>query len=379
MLKSILSPSLRAKACQAFGLALLVALGGCQKSLDTLPRLSAPVALTSLPGWANDNLIDYASALRHSCKANATAELRISFAPRTPLASAEHQKLCHLATMDGHPALLKKALEDHFDAYLVLNDQGHTHGLFTGYFEPEIKGSPHPTSYYSIPVYAHPQESTLKNNLSQMGQKKRKLWSREQIVTGAMDPKPKVLAWVHDPIDLFFLHIQGSGIIIYPDGKKQRVGYDGTNGHAYYAIGQELLKRGALTKENISMQSIKAWLRSHPDQADTVMNLNPSYVFLRFVNNPYGPIGSQGVPLTPLRSLAIDRSYYPMGLPVWVNSAQPDGKPFRRMMVTQDTGGAIKGVIRADIFWGHGDIAYDHAGRMKSQGQLFVILPKRAS
>jgi membrane-bound lytic murein transglycosylase A len=376
-MKSMLSSPSHIKWCKIFGLMLILALGGCQKSIEKHPRLSGPIALASLPGWMEEDLRDYAVALRHSCKANATAELRLPHAPHIPMSPDAHQKLCDVATADHF--VFKNALEDHFDAYLVLDGHGRTHGLFTGYFEPEMKGSKHPSPHYSIPVYAKPQELTFKNNPTPAGNTKMKFWTRDQIVAGAIHPKPTVLAWVHDPIDLFFLHIQGSGIITFSDGRKQRVGYDGTNGHAYYAIGLELLKRGELSKENISMQSIKAWLRSHPDQADTIMNLNPSYVFLRFVNNPYGPIGSQGVPLTPLRSLAVDRKYYPMGLPVWLETIDPNGKPIRQLMVTQDTGGAIKGVIRGDVFWGHGNIAYDYAGRMKSQGQLYVILPKSIS
>ncbi len=355
--------------------------------IEKHPGLSGPVALASLPGWAQEDLMNYAVTLRHSCKANSTGELRLPHAPSIPMISDAHQKLCNFAMMERDHSVFKKALEDHFDAYLVSDAEGSTQGLFTGYFEPEIKGSYKRTHHFSVPVYAKPQELIIKEDLNSGGGKRVigrvsqgewvPFWTREQIVSGAIHPKPKVLAWVHDPIDLFFLHIQGSGIITFPDGSKQRVGYDGTNGRSYYAIGQELIKMGELTKENVSMQSIKAWLRSHPDQANTIMNLNPSYVFLRFVNNPYGPIGSQGVPLTPLRSLAVDRRYYPMGLPVWLDTVEPDGAPFRRMMVTQDTGGAIKGVVRGDVFWGHGDLAYDCAGRMKSTGRLFVILPKK--
>ncbi|MBN9564571.1 MAG: MltA domain-containing protein, partial [Alphaproteobacteria bacterium] len=334
-----------------------------------------------------DDLADYSMALRHSCHANSTAELRLPHTPSVPMTSFDHQQLCNFAMMEHDPVLFKKALEAHFEAYLILDAEGSSQGLFTGYFEPEIKGSYKRTRHYSVPVYAKPGDLIIKEDLDN-GRKRRVIgrlsqgkwqpfWTREQIVSGVIQPKPEILAWVHDPIDLFFLHIQGSGIITYPDGSKQAVGYDGTNGHAYYAIGLELIKMGELAKEAVSMQSIKAWLKKHPDQAHAIMNLNPSYVFLRFVDNPFGPIGSQGVPLTPLRSVAVDRKYYPMGLPLWLDTTDPDGRPFKRLMVAQDTGGAIKGVVRGDVFWGHGEMAYDQAGRMKASGQLYVILPRK--
>ena len=156
-----------------------------------------------------------------------------------------------------------------------------------------------------------------------------------------------------------------------------RLGYAGQNGHPYVAIGRELIARGALTRENVSMQSIRAWLAANPGEAAALMNANPSYVFFRELPGD-GPLGAQGAALTPLRSLAVDRRFVPLGTPVWLDAQHPDAgaERLRRLVVAQDVGGAIRGPVRGDLFWGHGDAAADRAGRMKSNGQYYLLLPK---
>ena len=165
-----------------------------------------------------------------------------------------------------------------------------------------------------------------------------------------------------------------------PDGSRIRVGYAGQNGHGYVAIGAELIRRGEIAREDMSMQAIRNWLADHPDQARDLMAINPSFVFFRIIDGD-GPIGAQGVPLTPGRSIAVDKSVLPYGVPVWLDTTDPlsPGAPLRRLVVTQDTGGAIKGSIRGDLFWGAGEYAAAAAGLMKQDGRWFVLLPKAAA
>jgi membrane-bound lytic murein transglycosylase A len=200
---------------------------------------------------------------------------------------------------------------------------------------------------------------------------------RTRIEGGALKGRDLEMVWVDDPVDAFFLHIQGSGRITLEDGSVMRVGYAGQNGHPYIAVGRELIARGVLTKENVSMQSIREWLHANPGEASGLMNKNPSFVFFRPLDGE-GPLGAQGVALTPGRSLAVDRSFVPYGLPVWLDAQDPlDGAArVRRLMVAQDTGGAIRGPVRGDVFWGHGADAELRAGRMKSPGRYYLLIPR---
>ena len=161
------------------------------------------------------------------------------------------------------------------------------------------------------------------------------------------------------------------------NGTTMRIGYAGQNGHPYYAIGRELIKRGALSEETVSMQSIREWLEANPQQANEIMNTNKSYVFFKELTDSDGPIGGEGVSLTALRSLAIDRALVSYGMPIWTDIAHPkaDQPPLQRLMITQDTGGAIRGPVRGDVFWGYGKEAETNAGIMKSEGQYWVLLP----
>ncbi|HEX6977888.1 MAG TPA: MltA domain-containing protein, partial [Alphaproteobacteria bacterium] len=201
--------------------------------------------------------------------------------------------------------------------------------------------------------------------------------SFQEIDEGALEGRNLELVWVADPIDAFFLHIQGSGRVRLADGSTIRVGYAAQNGHPYLAIGRPLIDRGAIPKDKVSMQSIRAWLAANPDEAERIMWLNASYVFFRELEGE-GPLGAQGVPLTPGRSLAVDRRHIPLGAPIWLDTTLPtEGTPpFRRLMVAQDTGGAIRGPLRGDVFWGHGSDAAERAGRMRSTGRMWILLPR---
>jgi len=175
-------------------------------------------------------------------------------------------------------------------------------------------------------------------------------------------------------VDAFFLHIQGSGRVELDDGRSLRVGYAAQNGHPYTAVGRVLIARGEVTREAMSMQAIRAWLDANPGEAQALMNENASYVFFNVIEGD-GPLGAQGVALTVGRSLAVDRRFVPLSVPVWLDSVTPDGARLQRLMIAQDTGGAIRGPVRGDVYWGHGDAAADIAGRMKSAGFAYLLLP----
>ena len=201
-------------------------------------------------------------------------------------------------------------------------------------------------------------------------------YSRAKINAGALDGKAEVLLWADDPVDVFFLHVQGSGLAQLPGGATQRIGYAASNGRDFTAIGRELIASGELDGHAMSMQAIRDWLRAHPDRARAVMQRNARYIFFREIDSA-GPVGAFGVALTPRRSLAVDPKALPLGAPVWLATTHPvRDEPLKRLMVAQDTGNAITGTVRGDFFWGHGEKALAKAGRMKEQGRYWLLLPK---
>jgi len=242
---------------------------------------------------------------------------------------------------------------------------GDTPALFTGYFEPELEGSMRRTARYRYPLYRMPPEVT--------GQ-----WlSREEIEeSGVLEGRGLEIAWVDDPVELFFLQIQGSGRIRMSDGRVIRVGYGGRNGHEYRSIGRELVRRGIFEAHQVSAQVIQNWVRRNPAAGRELMHHNPSYVFFREVeieDPSLGPLGALNRSITPLRTIAVDPRYTPLGAPVWI---EKDGEgPMRRLMIAQDTGGAIRGAQRADIFFGFGDQAGEAAGTIRDPGRMIVLLP----
>ncbi|WP_432817286.1 murein transglycosylase A [Sulfitobacter sp. JB4-11] len=239
--------------------------------------------------------------------------------------------------------------------------------LFTGYFEPELEGDKYRSSRYRFPVYAMPTEA-----------KRNSPWlTRRQILTsGVMDGRGLEIAWVDDPVELFFLQIQGSGRIRLPDGSYIRVGYRGANGHPYRSIGVELVQRGVYQPHQVSAEVIKNWVRRNPDAGQELLFHNPSYVFFREVSRvppDQGPLGAMNRSVTAMRSIAVDPAHVTLGAPVWI---EKDGaNPLRRLMIAQDTGSAIKGAQRADVFFGTGDAAGRAAGTLRDPGRMLVLMP----
>jgi membrane-bound lytic murein transglycosylase A len=239
--------------------------------------------------------------------------------------------------------------------------------LFTGYFEPELRGALQPGGRYRYPLYRMPPEA---RDVSP--------WlSRREILTGdAMSGRGLEIAWVDDPVELFFLQIQGSGRIRLPDGAVIRVGYGGANGHPYRSIGTELVRLGVYEAHQVSAEVIKNWVRRNPEAGEALLNHNPSYVFFRRVDQvppERGPLGAMNRSVTAGRTIAVDPVHVPLGAPVWI---EKEGHgPIRRLMVAQDTGSAIKGPQRADIFFGTGADAGRAAGRLRDPGRMVVLMP----
>lgn len=256
--------------------------------------------------------------------------------------------------------------ERHFTPFAVL---GEKEGLFTGYYEAAIAASLEKTDIYRYPVYATP------NDLQ------RPYFTRQRIDQGGLRNRASILFWVADKLDLFVLHVQGSGIAILPNGDRFRVGYDSDNGHRYRSIGAALINAGRISRDQASWQNIRKWMENHPEQQNQLLWKNPRYIFFKIRTKTKAPIGSEGVPLTPQHSLAVDRQYIPLGLPLWVDikGKYVQRRPIRTLMMAQDTGNAINGVVRGDFFWGDGDEAAEKAGKMRNPGRYFILLPNRAA
>lgn len=375
----------------------VLALVACAPEQDPDRAVSPPVSyertdLSALPAWDSDRVSEALPALKRSCGKLRRQSDTDTIAPveigGTVAAWREAcDALSRLSDGSGDAAV-RDFLSTWFVAYEVRAGDGA--GLFTGYYEPELNGSLEQREGFDTPLLARPSDLVLVNLGDwRAGLRGERIAgrlrsgrlipyeSRAEIETGALGDNVETLAWIDDPVDVFFLHIQGSGRIRLDNGQVLRVGYDGHNGHSYYPIGRYLVENGEIDKDAISLQTIRAWLHAHPDQMRGVMDLNPSYIFFRTIDGE-GPIGAQGVALTAGRSLAVDRRYIPLGAPVWLDVDYPDesGNPLQRLVVAQDTGGAIKGGVRGDVFWGHGPTAAEKAGPMAATGRYFVLLPK---
>jgi membrane-bound lytic murein transglycosylase A len=319
-----------------------------------------------LPGWKNDTHQDSFAAFKNSCIALIHTH---TFKP-----------LCEKAYSLPTPISNSAAthfFETYFTPYQV-NDPStqSTQGLFTGYYAPSYSASRVPTTEFNTPIYGKPYHyaTAIKNH---------SLPSRAEIAHHQVKDFAPILAYVRSRIDRFFLQIQGSGILSFPDGTSLLLGYAGENGYPYEPIGKDLIQMGEIPKKNISMQSIQGWLYAHPARVDEILNLDPSFVFFRALNFNE-PIGAEGVPLTPRSSIAVDTAFTKLGTPVYISTYYPkishetivSGEPLRHLFIAQDVGGAIKNPIRADIFFGTGNHAEWLAGHMQSPGKMWVLLPK---
>lgn len=362
-----------------FCLGLIAALSGCALFSTTPPGVGKPVGYSHLPGWSSDRHAEAWPALLQSCQRRGD--------------EPDWAVLCRAAHAIGAPddASARRFFETWFVPYVVQAQGGGREGLFTGYYVPVLDGSPVRTERYRYPVYERPGDlltvdlGTLYPELR--GKRVRGRLEGARVVPyysrAEIEQQPlqaPALAWVADPVALFFLQVQGSGRIRLPDGRLLHVGYADQNGHPYIAVGRCLVERGALKLEEVNLASIRAWLQANPEQADAMLHCNPSYVFFTARDGNGAAVGALNVPLTAQRSAAVDPTYIPLGAPLWVDTTLPgDNAPYRRLMLAQDTGGAIRGPVRADLFWGEGAEAERMAGMMKQRGRLFLLLPRAAS
>ena len=340
---------------------------------------------SDLPGWQEDDVSAAWPAFILSCRGMASK-------PHGPA----WKRVCDLAKAvdgkSGHDP--RRFFEEHLKPYAVVGGEAEVNGMVTGYYEPLLRGSRQRSKGFEQPVRGVPDDlltidlaavfPELKNKRVRgrlEGNKVVPYWSRAEIEQRGDKLPSKTLLYVDDAVELFFLQVQGSGRVKLLDGSMTRLNYGDQNGHPYQSIGRLLVERGELKLEEASMQGIQAWARANPARLHALLDANPSYVFFREMpNSKEGPIGALGVPLTAQRSIAIDPRSVPLGTPVYLATTQPNSAQLmNRLVMAQDTGGAIKGAVRADFFWGFGKAAGEQAGRMKQSGRLWVLLPPEAA
>ncbi len=354
-------------------------------------------SFSQLPGWNQTDTRKSLRAFQISCKA---------FLKQDPNKSVGSEYL-DLQVKDWFPAC-NEALSLSTNSHTITRhffqkwftpvaffDQKPVHGLFTGYYMPLLQGSLTKTKRFNVPLYGMPNNLVTVNlDTFYLDLKHRKIYgrlkgntvipfySREEINNGAIKTSAPVIAWVDSFIERSFLEIQGSGVIQLTDGSQLVVGYAAQNGAPYTAIAKVLIDKGVMTRDNASMQHIRTYLKAHPEDIHPVLNQNKSFVFFSVLRHQEA-LGAQGVALTPGYSLAVDRKWVPLGVPIWLNTTRPsdksdDHKTFQRLMIAQDTGGAIKGVVRGDVYWGAGERATNIAGRMKNDGYYWLFIPRDA-
>lgn len=351
----------------------------------------APVGFDALVGWADD---DHASAFRAF---RLSAERIAEHPPKTRALGVDGEALATAARatlalpLEPDAAAARAFFETHF----VPHEGVAGDGFFTGYYEPEAEAARTADDRFNTPLLRPPEELVEVDEAAPppalpggMRFARRTatgfepFFDRGAIMAGALDGRGLEIAFLADPVDAYFIHVQGAARLRMQDGSLLRVTYAAKSGHDYRSIGRELIDRGALQRGSVTMQSIRAWLAEHSDEAASVMASNPSYIFFREapVDDPaLGPIAAAKVPLTPGRSLAVDRTLHTFHVPIWIETSVPaaDGAvPFRRLLVAQDTGSAILGPARGDIFFGSGDAAGETAGRMQAKGRFVTLVPR---
>jgi len=388
---------------RAIAMAALLVASGCQTPTAPPPAVTPPAAparaiytpttYTDVAGWDADQPQAAWPAFRVGCAALLERE-RTRALWQAPCADA--------GSVDASDAAaVRRFFESHFTPYRVTASDGADAGLVTGYYEPLLNGSRNPGPAFPAPLYGPPDDLVVVELADLYPELKGKrvrgrldgrrvvpYWPRADIDAGKVNGSARALVYVTDPVDAFFLQIQGSGRVALAEGGVMRVGYADQNGHPFRSVARVLIDRGELTVGEASMQGIRAWGRQHPDQLPQLLDENPSYVFFREVPAPTpgslealidGPIGSLGVPLLAGRTIAVDPRAIPLGSPVFLATTEPlSDTPLQRLVMAQDTGGAIRGPVRADFFWGFGDDAGRAAGRMRQQGRVWLLWPSNA-
>ena len=352
-----------------------------------------PASFDDLPGWTSDKGSQMVPALLKSCD-------RLMKLPPDNAVGSEGTGGTVRDWLGPCGAVLKlpgnddRAARQFFENWFapwMATDNNRSEGLFTGYYEPEVTGAKKRHDHFTVPLLGKPSDlvmvdlAKLRPDLAkQLGHeilagrvisgRLEAYPSRLEIETNGLGDKAQTLFWLDDPVAAHILHIQGSGKVRLEDGTAVRVAVATTNGQRFIGLGRILADHGKV-EAGVTMPQIRAWLKAHPDEAKSLMGENPRYVFYRIIDGD-GPIGAQGVALTAERSMAVDTRYIPLGVPLWLDTTNPEGTAIRRLVMAQDTGTAIKGPVRGDLFWGTGEAAFQEAGRMKSTGKLWLLLPK---
>jgi membrane-bound lytic murein transglycosylase A len=374
----------------------MIALAACEIEKTPAPEAATsytPVAFDELPGWDADALAEALPAWQRSCARMAPQPDVKKIGPSTGNVAgtvADWRPVC--AGLDGLPAGDSGALRSFIEANLVplrVRGKADDPGLFTGYFEPIIEASRERTPIYHEPIYALPRDHVsvrledfdpeLKGH-SIVGRVENgrlvPYRQRGEIEAGAINDSARILFWARDTLDVFILQVQGSGIAALPDGSRTRIGFAGHNGHNYGSVGRWLIENGKLDAGRAGWEDIRAWLEANPKIMRDTLAVNRRFIFFREIDGD-GPTGAAGVTLTAERSMAVDPKHVPLNVPVWLDAEHPDGNSrLQRLMVAQDTGNAIRGAVRGDFYWGTGRAALDKAGRMKSRGAYYILVPR---
>lgn len=364
---------------------------------------SRPVPLESIayeriPGWMADDHAAALDAFLVSCRklGRPPEPDDPPVLPDKAWIVTELVRICDVAeAMPESERSNREAARQFFERWFdPFNVRGPRAGRLTGYYEPEVDGSLERSAEYDVPVFRRPPDlvslvdgggAVPPGGWTAMRNDNGKLvpyFTRAEIDDGALDDKGLELLYLASPVDAFFMHIQGSGRVRLPDGRVMRIGFDGKNGYPFTPIARVMLKRGLVRKEDLALARMKAWLAADPERGRKIMQENKSYIFFKErkeLSPEMGPVGGQDVPLTPGRSLAVDPAYNPLGLPIFVVSPgmkHAGKRGFRRLMIAQDIGSAIKGPERGDVFWGSGDAAGRSAGRTNHPGHFVVLLPR---
>ena len=349
----------------AAGLLSACAGGGAQNQVGMVP-----ISFNEIAGWTDDKQDEALAALRRSCpKLTTSPESKIlTDGGQKTVTPGEWKQICDnaAAVKDGDTRAARRFFEENFRPVVV-----QTRGNFTGYFEPDLRGSRAPSRLFTVPVYRRPPDL-----------KEQPYYTRAEIEQGALKGKGLEIAWVQDPIALFEVQVQGSGRIHLAEGGTLSIGFDGSNNRPYTALAGVLAEMGVMRRDEATWPAIRDWLKRNPQQGREVMRKNERYIFFKDTRSS-AAAGSEGVPLTAQRSIAIDVAFTPYGTPIWIDTYRPvAGKPganeiYRRLMIAQDTGSAIKGAARGDVFFGSGAQASDWAGRMVGSGRAIVLVPNR--
>jgi membrane-bound lytic murein transglycosylase A len=352
---------------------------GWELAVDIEPITLRAVEFAEIAGWATDAHEVAFAALLKSCKKRGAAD-----------------PICAAALALGDRPSRETArtfFEAHYEPRAV--ESYRSSGFVTGYYEPEVRGSRTQQGKFQFPIYRRPDDlvpmvpdqfrARFNDQLSAMrrvGNEFVPYYTRAEIENGALEDQDLEMLYLDDPVDLFFMQVQGSGFVRLPDGSTTRLSYAGKNGYPYTSIGKLLVERGELTREAASADGVKAWLRADRDRGKKLMQENRSYIFFRELwahEREDGPVGADGVPLTPGRSLAVDASYHAFATPIFVSAPKLDdgeGQPFQRLMIAQDVGSAIRGPERGDIFWGSGADAGALAGETRHDAKFFILVPR---